>query len=406
MHDAHAMPDHFRNKSGNASLANKLYYSIIFLASLFFFAFCIYSHDQNWDILGYSASAISLANDDPNFIHSYVFSELNNYGTQSARQKLTTGTDYAVTMHQDADAFYQQIPYYKIRIIFVGLIYILTKVGMNIFSAGHLVAASAGAIGLILFFYSFKSYIKPSLWPMIPFFFILCGALDSGQYVTADTLAYFWIGAISLAFIKKHWAVLPLIALSVLVRTDLAVLVAIMLAYIFVYWPGMRLKTCITAIVAAALYLGINKLAGNYGWSTVFYYVFVSDMTATHPAEFSQYSISFQQYIDQFVSNLVWIFYESEFWLYIAFMVLQLLLFNYSQSEELSRPEKLKKYLSDPIISLALISSAYIFIHYLLFPAMWTRFFLGQYMIVAVGLLYTITLLLYKLQSGKITESS
>lgn len=395
------MHEPIQTRSESVTLANKIYLFVIILASLLFFAFCVTSPDQNWDMLGYSASAISLESNDPEYIHNYVYGELQNYGTESERTKLIGGSNYETTMHDDANAFYQQIPYYKIRIIFVGLIYLFVNFGINIFTAGHVIAAAAASIGLIVYFLGFRDYIKPNFWIMIPLFFVLCGIFDASQYVTADTLAYLWVGLISVTFVRKHWAVYPLIALSVLVRTDLAVLVAITLSYIFFFWPNSRVKALITAVVGGVLYLSVNKFAGNYGWSTVFHYVFISDMTATHPAVFSQLGISFQQYIYHLTSNLIWIFYESEFWLFTVFILIQYLLFYYLTDSGSSYFDKLNQYLTDPIVSLTLISGIYVLLHYLLFPAMWTRFFLGQYMIGALGLLYTITLLINKLEQDK-----
>ncbi len=401
MFSSQAVHEPFQTRSEDTPLAYKVYISTVILASLLFFAFCFTSPDQNWDMLGYSASAISLENNNPEFIHQFVYGELQNYGTESKRAKLLSGSNYAATMHSDAEAFYQQIPYYKIRIIFVGLIYLIVSFGVNVFTAGHAIAAAAASLGLLVYFYGFKDYIKPNFWIMIPLFFALCGIFDAGQYVTADTLAYLWIGLISVTFIRKHWAVYPLIALSVLVRTDLAVLVAITLSFMFFFWPNSRVKALITAAVSGILYLSVNEFAGNYGWSTVFYYVFVSDMTATHPAQFSQAGISFQEYIYHVVSNLIWIFYESEFWLFTVLILIQFLIFYYLTGSSSSHMEKIKQYLTDPIISLTLISVIYIALHYLLFPAMWTRFFLGQYMIGALGLLYTITLLIKKIEAVK-----
>ena len=383
-----------QSNSQNTLTANKFYFAVITLSSLLFFAFCIYSPDQNWDMLGYSASAISLENNDPEFIHNYIYSELESYASDSELTKLTAGNDYAVAMHQDANAFYQQIPYYKIRIVFVGLTYMLTKIGINIFSAAHMITAAAGSLGLMLFFYAYRKYIKPSFWLLTPFFFVLCGAFDTSQYVTADTLAFLWIGAICFSFIRQHWSVFPIIAAAVLIRTDMAVFVALALTYIFFFWPGARMRAFITAIVAGILYVSVNKLMGNYGWSTVFYFVFISDMSATHPAVFSQLGISAQQYIYEIIANLVWVFYETEFWVFISYVLVQCLLFYNFIENNLSIKEKLVRCASDPIISLTIISCAYIFLHYLLFPTMWTRFFIGQYMIGALGLLYTITLLL------------
>lgn len=400
MFSSQAMHEPLKSESTRVVHVNKIYSSVVLLASLLFFAFCITSPDQNWDILGYSASAISLENNDPEFIHEYVYGELQSYGNESERTKLTAGSNYATTMYNDTDAFYQQIPYYKIRIVFVGLIYLLVTFGINIFTAGHIIAAAAASLGLIVYFYGFKDYIKSNFWIMIPLFFVLLGIFNAGQYVTADTLAFLWISLISVTFIRKHWTVYPLIALSVLIRTDLAVLAAIMLSYIFFFWPGSRIKASITAATAGILYLSVNNFVGNYGWSTVFYYVFISNMTATHPEQFSQLGISFQLYAYHVVSNLIWIFYESEFWLFLVLIFTQYLMFFHMTGSSSSYIEKIRQYMKDPVISLTLISTTYVALHYILFPAMWTRFFLGQYIIGALGLLYTITLFINRIESG------
>ena len=123
MFSIQAMHEPFKTELANRVHLNKIYISVIILASLLFFAFSISSPDQNWDLLGYTASAISLENNDPEFIHDYIYGELQDYGTDSERIKLTAGSNYAATMYQDADAFSQQIPYYKIRNIFIGYIW-------------------------------------------------------------------------------------------------------------------------------------------------------------------------------------------------------------------------------------------------------------------------------------------
>ena len=164
------MQSKVQSNSQNTLTANKFYFAVITLSSLLFFAFCIYSPDQNWDMLGYSASAISFENNDPEFIHNYIYSELESYASDSELTKLTAGNDYAVAMHQDANAFYQQIPYYKIRIVFVGLTYMLTKIGINIFSAAHMITAAAGSLGLMLVFLCIQKIHKTKFLASYPFF--------------------------------------------------------------------------------------------------------------------------------------------------------------------------------------------------------------------------------------------
>lgn len=385
--------------TSNKPLISRLFCGFILFSSVFFFLYSLYAQEQNWDMLGYAVSVMSLEDQDPAYIHDYVYRELRNYVSDKDFQELTTGSSYRETMLEDPDAFIQQVPFFKIRIIFVSLIFILTCLGVNIFAAAHIITAAAAALGFIIFFYAYKKITEPILWILIPFLFVLCGAQDAGQGVTADTLAFLWLGLISYSFINNHWSVFPLLAVSTLVRTDMIVFVALVLSYYFIFRPELRNRSYITAVVTVILYVCVNKVAGNYGWSTVFYYAFISEMQATHPEEYSKLSLSMQQYLAIVVKNLNLILYENKFWLFVVNVLLQLILFF-----NLKRVSSNKKGLfialaNDPVISLTIICCGYIVLHYLLFPAIWSRFFIGQYLIANLGLLYILTCLLKKLES-------
>ena len=391
MHESHPV-----NNTSNKKMSSKVLSGFILFSSLFFFLYCLYDQEQNWDMLGYASSTLSLENEDPAYIHDYVYKELRNYVSDEDFDRLTNGSSYRKTMFQDQDAFIQQIPYFKIRIVFVSLLFILVSLGVHVFTAGHIISAASAALGFVVFFYAYKKITRPSLWILLPFLFVLSGVLTTGQKVTPDTLAFLWFGLICHSFINRHWSIFPLLALSTLIRTDMVVFVALVLCYYFIFSPKLRIRAGITAVVTIILYVSVNKLIGNYGWSTVFYYVFTSDMQATHPEEFSKLGLSIQQYFSAITQRLGSILYENAFWLFVVNASLQLILFLEQKGLSANKKEKLVLLAKNPAIALTLISWVYIVIHYLLFPALWTRFFIGQYMIANFGLLYILTCLLNK----------
>jgi hypothetical protein len=119
-------------------------------------------------------------------------------------------------------------------------------------------------------------------------------------------------------------------------------------------------------------------------------------MQATHPGEFSKLGISMQQYLATVINNLSLILPENKFWLFVVNVLLQLILFLNLKSDSSNKKEKMIALTKNPVISLTIICCGYIVLHYLLFPALWPRFFIGQYMIASIGLLYTLTCLLKK----------
>lgn len=374
----------------NADSSAKLriaFQALLLAAAVFFFAYGIYSKETTWDTLGYAASALTLVEQDIQSIHNEVYKELRAHVTAKEYAELTDGSSYRQTMAEDAEAFGQQLPYYKIRIVFVTLMLILSSLGIGMYWAGHLIAAAAAALGFVLFFYAYKHVIRYEFWLLLPILYYLCGVLATSQKATPDSLAFMWLGVISLAFMRKHASVFPLLALSTLIRTDMVVFVALVLAYFFIFRPEFRIRALLTGVATAVLYIGLNQAVGNHGWLTVFYFVFVSDMLATHPDEFSQLGLNFQQYFSAVFGNLRAVFHDSYFWMFVFNIVLQLILYSHLQPSNTPFKEHLARLPREPVLALTLIALAYVALHYLLYPAIWSRFFVGHYMVAYLGLL-------------------
>ncbi len=377
-------------------------HGFIIASSLLFFFYAISSPTQNWDILGYAASAISIENADENYVHDYVYQGFKAYATDEEFESLTVGKKDDEILFADANAFNQEIPFYKIRIIFVLLILGLVKLGVNIFLASHIVSAALTCAGLLVFYYAYRRVIHPAFWMIVPFFFQISGILDVSQTVTADSLAFFWTGLICFAFMQAHWRLLFLfLVLSVMMRTDMIVLVALFTGYFILFQPDLRKLAIVSMLASLGVYFVVNSVVGNYGWSTVFYLAFVSNMTATHPVEYSSFGVTIEQYISAVTGNLKLIFYDVPFLLFGITITLQAIIFWLSQNKGGSVWDTLLHIHKTPVLVLSLLSVIYLLLHYLLFPAIWARFFVGQYMIGLLGLLFVVTVLIEKVSISK-----
>ena len=370
----------------------------IIASSMALFFYALNSPTQNWDILGYSASVISMENTDADFIHNYVYEEFKAYATDDEFRKLTEADGKGTgVMFLDANAFNQQIPYYKIRILFVLLIFVLVKMGINIYLACHIVAAATTCIGMIVFYHAYKKIIHPLFWLAAPLLFVSFGAIDVAQMVTADSLAFLWVGLISYAYIHNYWKIFFILLItSVMVRTDMIVLVALFTVYFISFRPDLRYLSAISFLISMGVYFSINELTGNYGWSTLFYFVFISGMEATHPSEYSTIGVTAGQYFSAIIGNLNGFFYNRPFLLFELAVFLQFTIFWLSQKKDISTQDTLILISTNPVLVLTLLSVAYFMLHYIFFPVVWSRFFVGQYMISALGLLSIITELLTK----------
>lgn len=362
------------------------------------FLYAINSPRQNWDMLGYAASVVAIENTDENYIHKYVYQQFKAYATAEEFEELTEKSSYRKTMSHNADAFNQQIPYYKIRIITVLLIFALVKLGINIFVAFHLLTAALTCLGILVFYYAYRKIILPVFWIVVPIFLIGFNIDEVARMITADSLAFLWVGLICYTFIHSKWTVFfLLLATSVLVRTDMIFLIALFSGYFIIFRHELRLLAATTLLSSIGIYLFINDYADNYGWSTVFYYAIVSKMTATHPLEYSSIGVTIEQYISAVKGNLVQFFRNRAVLLFAAVVFAQFIIHARSLKIKSSLASIYKDILNYPILVLTIISVLYVIIHYVLFPLLYERFFIGQYMIGALGLLTIISGLSEKL---------
>lgn len=349
---------------------------------------------DQWDMLGYAASAASLESDDPTTVHARVYDEFKEYATPESIHDLTESSPYRIVMHTDAEAFWQQIPYYKIRVLFVLFVTILSKAGLGIFSAMHLLNVIFYSAGLLLCYSALRHRVHSIFWIISPFIAYRFGQdLDTFRSVGVDSFAFFWVALTCIGFIGKSRWLFPALALSVLVRTDLIIHVFIVSAAMC--WlerdRATLQRASLCCLATLLLYLNVNYWAGNYGWSTVFYFAFVSNMTATHPEIYSSYSVELQDLISAYFSEK-WV--SPWLWVAVGCSILSWLLFQLIRYPD---PEKMNDELSETTKRFVLIggiSVTYVVLHYLLFPVLHIRFFLIQMLFMVLALFAVCTHLL------------
>lgn len=364
----------------------------ILLASIILCGVTLSKQSQTWDILGYAGAVETFHTSDPSVIHNSVYESLKEYASEEELHYLVESTAYRKTMSQDAEAFNQQIPFYKIRIIFIFLILLVTKLGFNVMLAGHIVTAVTAMLGLMAFYFAYRKIIHPLLWLIVPMLFIVLGGLDMARIVTADPLAFLWTGLICFAFLNQRWLLLcGLLISSVLVRTDMILMVVIFTTYMMFFQSKLRIFAVATFIISFIVYMLVNEYAGNYGWSTVFYYALVSEMSATHPLEYSQLGVSFSQYFSEVIYNLGGFIDEPPLLLFQALVIFQFILYLISQGRGQLTNNTFNSIIGNGPLTLTVIAVIYVISHYVLFPLLENRFFIGEYMLALLGLLVVVS---------------
>lgn len=343
----------------------------LLVCSAAFLSYSIANPIAEWDMLAYAASADAMDGGSAEQIHSQAYFELQERLSAEEFEVITNKNNYRHVMYTDAQAFNEQLPYYSIRVSFNALLAKLNKLGLNIYDAGYWVTAAAFVLSLLLLWGSLNDRIHPVLQMMFPImFFKFTMDLDVVRHILADSLSSVWVVFICIAYIRGTRLLLPLIALSAFVRVDLAIFAGLFLLLLF--FTSER-KNYFSLFVCGAVmvtnFLLVQEWAGSYGWKTLYYFAIISDMMATHPSEYGQLGFTLGEYVSSLMESR-WI---SRMYIVTAAIVIANLVLWKSGS----LGEHNKKF-----CRVSAVCVLYIAAHYLIFPQLYLRFFVGQNMVI------------------------
>ena len=325
-------------------------------------------------MIGYAASVNAFELKDANSVHDVTYTELKNATSAAEYRELTEGNQYREIMANNPQAFAEQLPFYKIRILYTFLIFILGKLGMNIFFATHFISGLAVAGGIILLYVLGREYLPVIGVYGLALFILVFKVFELARYSTPDGLAFLAITLLMVfsSFREKTKAVLILLPIMVIVRTDL-VLISVPI-YIILFMRQKRDALWIILSSAGTLlsYLGLNFVFGNPGWATTFYVTMVGYV----PFPISKPpTLSAALYFESLWTGLRALAGNKRFLLYLS-----MLIFSFILTIKMYKKTAYSKIITEPFIGMLCIGFIYFVGHFALFPVSWDRFFTGIYM--------------------------
>jgi len=369
---------------------NKQQFVRIF-APLIYIGFCLavlvgsqLQRGDSYDMLMYVAAAKSIETSDINEIHRATFAGLK---ANVAKENYASyfNNKYRKAVSESPELLAQQLPFYQIRIVYNSLVYAVHRLGANYYSATHIVNALAVFFALIIFYFAFREKIQPLYWLSVPVFLLLMGIFRMSRMSISDGLAMTGVALTAYLLVKEKKNLLVfLLPLLVLVRTDMLLFVFIVATYSFIYHRECRWQTGVAVVATLISYVAVNRFYGNYGWSTLFYFQFIDRVP--NPADLNPV-IQISDYIKVFSSQLKEIFYDKQFLGF--FLILMLTWF-------LQKQQSVRAYFisneQNRLFMLSLICFGYVLAHFVLFPLIWYRFFIGQYVMAYLVFLAVLTL--------------
>lgn len=379
--EAAAKPKLTKLLSTATSIFNSNFTLVIFyiLFSLSIFAESMSNPSYNWDMIGYVGSVRYFQIKDKVELHKSVYGELYTTVNENKYNELTTSY-YRETTSKDPEAFYQQLPFYQIKVLYVFLVMLLNKLGISIFTATYLISALGSILGIWVLLFSFKSHLGKCFLYLIPIFGLVFEISRIARTSTPDGLAFLVVSLITYFLMTGNRIIFLILPLSILIRTDLIIFVLMVNIYLFLYQKSLRYLALINVLICVLVFYAVNEYFGYYGWSILFYHSF-SEWLA-YPADI-KIDITPALYIKALYAGLRSLSANNSFFAYIVIALLSVMVFFRHYNREC-----LQNIILHRIFFLFMASSIYVAAHFVLFPEIKSRFFLGEYMLTAIGFMY------------------
>jgi hypothetical protein len=267
------------------------------LAVLYMTAFATYFANRpsyDWDMLAYMAAALRDEGVPTERIHDEVYGAIqalpkgvvDNLTGRLTPEAVAAGS--ATTQMADpdlrqdwaahSDSFMAQVPFYSVKPLYPAVMALGHSFGLSLITSGLIVSAIAYfSIGL-LFYLWFADWMPPivafgtmALLILNPWLVVL--ARSVGPDILS--IGYLLFGAY---FAMRGHPVLSAYAFlgSIVARPENIIYAGVFLLYLGVTRQLSPWRTGLFIAATGALYSAISAFGGNYGWKTLFYYVFIN----------------------------------------------------------------------------------------------------------------------------------
>jgi hypothetical protein len=328
----------------------------------------------NWDLLGYMGVAIAYTENTPEAIHAQTYSMAQTYIPQADYHQLTTLNSFQSAVAKEPQYFIQQLPFYSVKPLYPSLMFLMQGFGVNLVAASVLIVRTAYlGIGLLLFLWA-SAGLRPLLaFVVTSFMASVSYVVDLARYSTPDALSTLVILTVFALLIKQggiHSA-LSLLTISIAIRPDNLLLLLSIALYIVIFDRHRRRWALGYSVLGIALYLAEVIWSGNYGWTTLFYHLFVEYMSA--PAGFIS-PLTFSEYLKIYVLRVHPRFEGSSVILFALLNVLAIVMY-YRQFGRRSR-----------WLHLLIVNGLFMLAHWLVFPGEKERQLVASYLLILMAL--------------------
>ena len=368
----------------NTRLFLLLVYTIYFSCTLAVGIFAFKRPHYNWDMLAYMAIVIKMEHPDATVaqLHTDTYKAAKENIPAPEYKLLTDSTHaYRKKMAEDPFAFYGQLPFYVIKPLYTGSVYLFHKSGFTL-PASTVLPSIIGylLIGLLLFYW-LRKYLPlliafvAGLLIMFSIYMVNIAGYSSPDYLSA----FFLFSAIYYIMEKPSIRMMFFFfLLSLFTRIDNIITCFLMLFFLKFFDTRdsevSRKHYLLMLFILVASYFTITGMTTpNLGWNILYYPRFIHYFNLSRAFE---PTFSPGAYISLFYSQALTGIVSTHFTIFLFLALLQV---------SYPLPIQFKKFTFEQRFSLLLIGI--ILVRFVLFPDLDDRFYIAFYLAILILLI-------------------
>ena len=342
----------------------KIILAILVFSFLGGFAFVsVKSPSRNFDMIFYSSIILNLSGSNEKEAHENVFKKIQNDIPDKFKD---WSKEYNfLKVKNDFDHYKSRLPFYNIRPLYNWSSLMLYQSGVDLFLSTSLVSTISILTGLVLLIVLLYNNLQNSFLLLLILLYDFPSLLSLSGLSTPDGMVFLLLCIYFIVFFNSkesylHYFILPFF---ILIRTDLIVFNFIVFGLNFYRKKKISFEV-IPLLISGALYLFINSYFDNYGWKTIIRFSFL-DRYIIMP----ETQITITEYCSILISGVKALIQNISFFQFLIICGL-----NFFLSIKF-------KLLSIKFQDFILVCVLYVCIHFLLFPSIKERFFVGLYIL-------------------------
>ncbi|MDP2363501.1 MAG: hypothetical protein Q8M94_06990, partial [Ignavibacteria bacterium] len=273
-----------------------------------------------WDTIAYTACVKSIETKDISIIHHETYNEVKNSLGEQKFKWLTEDNQYREALAKNPDYFNQQLNLYKVKPLYIGVLYLLAKIGFNPVWSTLYFSIFCSLACLFMIFIWLCRYYKRNYCALLTIILgIFANILAVSTESTPDAFSTLLLLLGLFYLFEKNRFILgnSILSLSIFARNDNLIFIQLILIYALFLNRGkttLSIRLKIFLVINLVSYLLINHYAGAYDWWRFFHHSFYFPnpeiANFQHPFSFDLYSAKVIKGLTQFGKpfNLLLIF--------------------------------------------------------------------------------------------------